>query len=368
VQFVTHPGACVIDADDELAGTARPPAQADSFQVSIVPPYIFDALARHPSYRVRRAARSTLSAGLEGLHRAPLLGARAAEGRQQPCERLVYDGGCDKALPGKLVRREGQPDSNDRDVDRAYDMAGRTLEFYADVLGRDSIDDRGMAISSTVHFGKRYQNAFWNGVQMVYGDGDGEAFESFTTCLEVAAHELAHGVTQIDAALTYHGESGALSESISDVFGSLVKQHALRQSAAEADWIIGAGIFGSEIAGVGLRSLAAPGSAYDDPLLGGRDPQPSHMREYVADAPAEALVHINSGIPNHAFYLFAKALGGYAWEIGGRVWYDAMRSGLDRRCGFRSFAGATTEAAQARGVRVVEAVRQAWTDVGIIAL
>ncbi|HEV2737481.1 MAG TPA: M4 family metallopeptidase [Candidatus Elarobacter sp.] len=291
---------------------------------------------------------------------------RAAQG-PHPRQRLVYDGRCEKSLPGVLVRREGQPNGADGDVDRAYEMAGRTLDFYADVLGRDSIDDRGMAISSTVHFGKRYQNAFWNGAQMVYGDGDGEAFESFTTCLEIAAHELAHGVTQIEAALAYHGESGALSESISDVFGSLVKQHALRQAAAKADWIIGAGIFGLEIAGVGLRSLAAPGSAYDDPLLGGRDPQPSHMRDYASDGPADALVHINSGIPNHAFYLFATALGGYAWEIGGRVWYDALRSGLDRESGFRSFAGATTEAAKAHGVRVVDAARQAWADVGIIA-
>jgi Zn-dependent metalloprotease len=247
-------------------------------------------------------------------------------------------------------------------------MAGRTLEFYADVFGRDSIDDRGMPIDSTVHFGKRYKNAFWNGAQMVYGDGDGEAFASFTTCLDIAAHELAHGVTQIDAGLEYRGESGALGESISDVFGSLVKQYALQQTVSKADWIIGAGIFGSEISGVGLRSLAAPGSAYDDPLLGGRDPQRSHMRVYAHDAPADDLVHINSGIPNHAFYLFAKALGGNAWEIGGRVWYDALRSGLDRKCGFHSFARATTKGAKSHGGHVVDAVRQAWRDVGINAL
>jgi Zn-dependent metalloprotease len=222
-----------------------------------------------------------------------------------------------------------------------------------------------MSIVSTVHFGERYQNAFWNRAQMVYGDGDGEAFQSFTSCLEIAAHELAHGVTQIDAGFGYEGESGALSESISDVFGSLVKQHALRQSAAEADWVIGAGIFGPEISGVGLRSLAAPGSAYDDPLLGGRDPQPSHMRGYVRDAPNDELVHINSGIPNHAFYLFASALGGQAWTVAGRVWYDALRSGLDRSSGFHAFSVATMSAARAHGSRVADVLRQSWHDVGI---
>src|ERR1700676_5501484 len=316
--------------------------------MSIVTPYILRALEQHASDRVRKAARRTRLTVVDHFGSRPA-GADRADQRPHPRERLVYDGCRETALPGILVRGEGQRNSCDGDVDRAYDMAGRTLDYYAEVLGRDSIDDRGMPIASTVHFGQRYQNAFWNGAQMVYGDGDGEAFKSFTTCLEISAHELAHAVTQIDAGLAYDGESGALSESISDVFGSLVKQHALRQTASEADWVIGAGIFGPEITGVGLRSLAAPGFAYDDPLLGGRDPQPSHMRQYVDDAPAEDLVHINSGIPNHAFYLLAKALGGNAWDVAGRVWYDALRSGLDRRCGFRSFAIATMDVARSHG-------------------
>jgi Zn-dependent metalloprotease len=279
--------------------------------MAVVPPYILNALSRHASGRVRTAAERTRSTVV------PFGGggARRAKAGTHLRQRIVYDGCRRTELPGVLVRTEHLPCAGDADVDRAFDMAGRTLEFYAKALDRDSIDDRGMSIVSTVHFGQRYQNAFWNRAQMVYGDGDGEAFLSFTSCLEIAAHELAHGVTQIDAGLAYEGESGALSESISDVFGSLVKQHALRQSAAEADWVIGAGIFGPDISGVGLRSLAAPGSAYDDPLLGGRDPQPSHMRGYVRDAPNDELVHTNSGIPNHAFYLFAKMLGGYAWSI-----------------------------------------------------
>jgi Zn-dependent metalloprotease len=184
--------------------------------MSIVPPYVLDALGqRHPSDRVRAAALCTRSTVLKRVRRAPVSGQRAGLA-SHPRERLIYDAHRQMSLPGALIRREGQRDSGDGDVDRAYEMAGRALEFYSDVLGRDSIDDRGMPIPSTVHFGDRYQNAFWNGARMVYGDGDGEAFRSFTSCLEIAAHELAHGVTQTDAHLAYDGETGALNESISD--------------------------------------------------------------------------------------------------------------------------------------------------------
>ena len=334
--------------------------------MAVVPPYVLDALGRYAGGRVRDAALRTRSTDLHSAARrttrADTVGRSAG-----PRERIVYDGCRENVLPGLLVRTERLRDGGDADVDRAYDIAGRTLDFYAEVFGRDSIDDRGMSIVSTVHYGQRFQNAFWNGAQMVYGDGDGEAFLSFTSCLEIGAHELAHGVTQIDACLAYEGESGALSESIADVFGSLVKQHALRQTFSDADWVIGAGIFGPEISGAGLRSLAAPGSAYDDPLLGGRDPQPAHMRDYVRDAPREELVHINSGIPNHAFYLFAKALGGNAWSVAGRVWYAALRSGLDRTCGFHAFSMATLDAARSHGSRVVDALRESWHGVGISA-
>ncbi len=292
-------------------------------------------------------------------------GARVAHRGPHAKHRLVYDDRHEKVLPGVLVRSEAEPISGDGDVDRAYDMAGQTLDFYASVFGRDSIDDRGMHVISTVHYGERYLNAFWDGAQMVYGDGDGEVFASFTSCLDITAHELTHGVTQADAGLTYDGETAALCESIADVFASLVKQRVLGQTADQADWVLGAGIYGSQINGVALRSLASPGSAYDDPLLGGRDPQVAHMRDFVEEGPTERLAHRNCGIPNHAFYLFAKAVGGHAWDAAGHVWYDALRSGLHRTCEFRGFARATADAARPHGARVVEAVHHAWRSVGV---
>ncbi|SQI22331.1 Extracellular minor metalloprotease precursor [Salmonella enterica subsp. arizonae] len=135
---------------------------------------------------------------------------------------------------------------------------------------------------------------------MVFGDGDGEIFNRFTSSIDVVAHELTHGVTETEAGLIYFGQSGALNESLSDVFGSLVKQFHLQQTAGQADWIIGEGLLAKGINGKGLRSMAAPGTAYDDPLLG-KDPQPAHMQNFIKTREDNGGVHLNSGIPNRAF-------------------------------------------------------------------
>ncbi len=129
----------------------------------------------------------------------------------------------------------------------------------------------------------------------------------------MVGHELAHGVTESEAGLIYYQQSGALNESLSDVFGSLVKQFHLQQTADKADWLIGAGLLAEGIKGQGLRSMSAPGTAYDDPLLG-KDPQPASMKDYIQTKEDNGGVHLNSGIPNRAFYLAATALGGFAWR------------------------------------------------------
>src|SRR5262245_54891431 len=155
---------------------------------------------------------------------------------------------------------------------------------------------------------------------MVFGDGDGTLFNRFTISIDVIGHELTHGVTGSEANLTYQGQAGALNESISDVFGSLIKQYSLNQTAAAADWLIGAGLLASSVKGVALRSMKAPGTAYNDPTLG-KDPQPDNMSKFVHTAEDSGGVHINSGIPNKAFFLVATSLGGHAWEKAGQVWY-----------------------------------------------
>ena len=160
--------------------------------------------------------------------------------------------------PGPVVRAEGQAPVDDAAVNQAYDNFGDTYAFYWEVLHRDSIDDQGMPIHGMVHFDTDYNNAFWDGEgHMWFGDGDGTMFSDFTKSLDVIGHELTHGVTQYTANLAYSGQSGALNESLSDVFGSLVKQYALQQTADQADWLIGADVVGPELAPA-LRSMKAP--------------------------------------------------------------------------------------------------------------
>ena len=153
------------------------------------------------------------------------------------------------------------PASKDVAVNEAYDGAGATYDLYYDIYERNSIDNRGMSIVSYVHYDVNYDNAFWDGSEMVYGDGDGEIFDRFTKCIDVIGHELTHGVTQYEANLAYSNQPGALNESMSDVFGSLVKQRTLKQTAAKADWLIGAGLLMPKIHGKALRSMKAPGNS-----------------------------------------------------------------------------------------------------------
>jgi Zn-dependent metalloprotease len=283
--------------------------------------------------------------------------------------RTIYDAQQKTDLPGILVRKEGDPPSEDPAVNEAYDGAGATYDLYHDVFERNSIDDRGMAIISTTHYDQSYDNAFWNGSQMVYGDGDGELFQRFTKSIDVIGHELTHGVTQYEANLNYIKQPGALNESMSDVFGSLVKQQSLNQTADQADWIIGAGLFVPGINGEGIRSMKAPGMAYDDPVLGGKDPQPTQMKDYVHTISDNGGVHINSGIPNHAFYLAAMEMGGYAWEKAGKIWYVALRDHLRRNSGFKRAANVTIQVAAelfGSGSGEHKAVQNAWKAVGVL--
>jgi Zn-dependent metalloprotease len=289
-------------------------------------------------------------------------------------ERIVYDAKNGSQLPGTVARQEGDSPVSDTAVNEAYDGSGITYDLFFDVYGRNSIDNNGMRLDSTVHYQKGYDNAFWNGQQMVYGDGDEDLpeaqrlFNRFTAAIDVIGHELTHGVTQFEAGLVYWDQSGALNESMSDVFGSLVKQYQRQETADQANWIIGEGLFTSNVNGVGIRTMKAPGTAYDDPVLG-KDPQPGHMDDYVKTIEDNGGVHINSGIPNHAFYVTSIELGGYAWEKAGQIWYKTLTEKLTERATFQQAADLTYEAAgELYGVGSLEqiAVRKGWSEVGIL--
>jgi Zn-dependent metalloprotease len=282
--------------------------------------------------------------------------------------RTIFDAQGSEVLPGRKVRGEGDPAGADASVTEAYDGLGSTHELYRVAYRRASIDDHNLPLNATVHYGRDYDNAFWNGEQMVFGDGDGTIFETFTSSLSVIGHELTHGVTQYTAGLDYEGQSGALNESISDAFGALVEQFAGHQDAAQASWLIGAGLFTEQVQGKALRSMKAPGTAYDDDVLG-KDPQPATLSGYVTTEDDNGGVHLNSGIPNHAFYLVASALGGHAWDRAGQIWYDTLVGGtLPADCDFTRFAVETTDAAAARygsGSAEHSAVVAAWQKVEV---
>ncbi|WP_210502951.1 protealysin inhibitor emfourin [Nocardioides xinjiangensis] len=273
----------------------------------------------------------------------------------------VHDAGSGTSLPGTPVRRAGEPETGDVAVDEAADGITATLAMFADVLGRDSHDDAGAPVSLTVHYGSSYNNAFWDGTQLVFGDGDGRVFERFTKPVDVLAHEFAHAVVEHTADLAYSGQSGALNESVADAFASCLKQRLLGQQAADGDWLIGEGIFTPAVRARALRDMAAPGTAYDDPEVG-TDPQVGHMDDYVDTTADNGGVHLNSGIPNKAFQLAAVAIGGTAVEGAGRIWYAALTGGdVPPDADFAAFAAATVAAAGSHA----DAVQEAWARVGV---
>ena len=347
-----------------------------------VPPYILLQLARRGSEAQRdwairtlakdgtiRQARSTntLVRGRKGAREgADALAAAETAGRRN---RIIWDARHRWEVTNlRRVRDEGDGPTGDPAVDEAYDGFGETWGFWQDVFGRDSIDDENMPLRGVVHFGEDYPNAFWDGRRMTFGDGDGELFLRFTKSLDVIGHELGHGVIEDEAALEYWGQSGALNEHIADVAGIMVKQRKLGQRADQADWLIGAELRGDEFDGDALRSMKAPGTAYDDAVLG-KDPQPAHWKDYVRTMDDNGGVHINSGIPNRAFYLLCTDLGGQSWGKPGRIWYDALRNReLTTTATFRQFARLTHRAARQRfgsGGSEAKAVQEAWAQVGI---
>ncbi|WP_314428194.1 M4 family metallopeptidase [uncultured Microbacterium sp.] len=335
----------------------------------IVPSYLLARLAESGRYPgAAAAARQTLTAGRPPFRTRLDLsidenGDLVAEISDAP-NRTISDAGNTQNLPGAVVRTEDDPPVDDESVNQAFDGLGATFEMLLTAFGRNSLDDAGAPLDATVHYGVDYDNAFWDGRRMVFGDGDGEVFVGFTTSTTVIGHELAHGVVQYNANLEYQGQPGALNESIADVFGALTEQHLLGQSAAEATWLIGAEIFTDAVQGKALRSMIEPGTAYDDDELG-KDPQPAHMSDFVRTTEDNGGVHINSGIPNRAFALFAIDLGGNAWETAGTVWYRALTGGLSSTASFTDFADATVAAASSVDEATATAARRAWTTVGV---
>ena len=308
----------------------------------IIPPYINNRLAASPdknisqiaintkfrSYRFRsdrtffKNANDTEKGILCAIPR------RAKKTETESAKLEVYDCKTTTSLTNAalLWENDGTALPADQDAVNVINAGDATWKFYYELFGRNSIDNLGMIIQQYIHYDRKYDNAFWDGRRMIYGDGDGEIFGSFTGDIDIIGHELTHGVTQYEANLEYHGQAGAMNESFSDIFGVLIKQRVLNQDAKTADWLIGENVLlGDQYA---LRSMKAPGTGYKNHPQIGDDPQPATMDEYVdlpdTDQGDWGGVHYNSGITNFAFYVTAYNMGGFAWEKAGKIWYSAL--------------------------------------------
>jgi Zn-dependent metalloprotease len=288
-------------------------------------------------------------------------------------KRAVYDAKNRNTLPGTPVRAEGADRTRDRQVNNVYDGIGITVKFFNTVFGRNAIDGKGVTPIVTAHYDEEpdddlgYNNAFWNGTQFAFGDGDGIIFDYFTDSLDVVAHELTHAVTQYTAGIGFEKQAGGLNESISDVFAALVEQWFFGQTAAEADWLTGQNLFAISTKGPALRNIAHPGTAYNDPALG-RDSQVAHFSQYNDRLD----VHESSGIPNRAFYLVATGLGGFAYNQAGKIWYETLNDPRVKRVGehitFKQWADVTVDQAKTLfGDSASIIVRNAWVSVGVLA-
>lgn len=278
----------------------------------------------------------------------------------------IYNAGKTKReVPGKLMCTSAKPATKDADAKRTLEGGISTWKFYYELFKRNSIDNAGMKIRQSIHYGKTYGNAFWNGRQMVYGDGNKKYYDSFTTDLDIIGHELTHGVVQYEANFDYEFQPGALNESCADVFGILIKQFTLKETAKKSSWLIGENIMmGDQYA---LRSMKAPGTGFKNHPVFGDDPQPAVMKDYF-DIPYDddyGGVHYNSGIPNFAFYVAAFNLGGNAWEKMGKIWYAALcdRKRVHAQSDFIAFKKATLFHARnlyGMGSLAYKATRAGW--------
>ncbi|HXJ22864.1 MAG TPA: M4 family metallopeptidase [Polyangia bacterium] len=287
------------------------------------------------------------------------LSAQLEELAAQP-ESVVFDANHTHTLPGKTVPNPGS--SSDPSAKRAYTQAARVAEFYQTIFKRNSVDNAGATLVSSVHYARNYNNAMWNGTQMVYGDGDGKIFIDFTGGNDVIGHELTHGVTQYTLQLGYEDDAGGLNESLSDCFGSMFRQWEAKQTSQQADWLIGSDIIGpvaKERNVTCLRNMANPA----DPRT--LSPQPAKYSQLSPGMDP----HFTSGPPNLAFCTACKGVPGNSWDTVGQVWYHVMvTAGPKPQMTMADFAGRTRQAAvqlfEAKP-EVAKSVDAGWKLIGL---
>lgn len=283
-------------------------------------------------------------------------------------------------------------DADDIWLDGGNELAGidahwgatQVYDYYKSMFGRNGIDGNGgpgymssitgkrkKLVTSGVHYGYQYANAGWTGSSMIYGDGDGVTASELTT-LDIAGHEFTHGVTQYEANLIYSGESGALNEAISDMFGAMIESRA--KGVTSDTWKIGEECWTPGIPGDALRYMDEPHRASNNGYTA--DDDPDHYSERYTGTVDNGGVHTNSGIANKEFYLLAMGgqhhLGGSMTGIGtdaaARIWYQALSNYMTSSTNFSGARAATLQASNAlygAGSPQSSAVEQSWNLVGV---
>jgi vibriolysin len=280
-------------------------------------------------------------------------------------QRFVHDGKNLISLPGVLVRAEGAAPVADSSVNLHYGHLGTTHGCYSQLFGRSSYDNAGAPLVSTVHHLVKYSNAFWNGTQLAFGDGDGALSGNLAHALDITAHEYTHAVTDTESDLDYMGESGSLNESLSDIFGAVCEWYGDNKVLSQDTWRIGEDFWTPGVPGDALRYMNSP--ALDNKSV-----------DYFPDYTSGMDVHYGSGIANLAFYLLsqggthprgktATVVPALGIEKAARIFYKANTDLLLPSATFESAKTATEQAAQQLGydAATVAAVTKAWQAVGV---
>jgi Zn-dependent metalloprotease len=258
----------------------------------------------------------------------------------------------------------------------ALQLANRAYDYFHNKFDMESFDNRNTPVDVHINFGQKYNNAFWDGKRMVFGTGDGTYFNTFLV-QNVFTHEFTHAITENLCGLKYENQSGALNEHLSDVYAVCLDQQILKQKPSEGTWIIGEGVFNTaKINAKGLRTFKNE-LAYDDRLIG-KDPQPKHMKDFKnlpnTDKGDWGGVHINSGIPNRAFYEFCNLaeteLGGdeiinKSYKAPAQIWFATYpRIKPDNQ--FKEFALDTISVCKRIHPQLENQLKKAWQIVGVL--
>jgi len=280
--------------------------------------------------------------------------------------RRLFDSQNTESFNTKPIATDKQIHSTEPSKYPALELANKVYDYFHNDFNMESWDNNNSTVDVHIHYGYKYDNAFWDGEKMTFGDGDGEYFKTFLL-QNIFTHEYAHAITETNSGLIYENQAGALNESLSDVFAVCLDQKIKNETPDKASWLIGEGIFTKKVKGKALRTFKDE-LAYNDPEIG-VDEQPKNMRNYQDLPNTEDSdyggVHVNSGILNHAFYQFCMISNLKSFEQPQKIWFQTYKL-IKPNTNFNQFAKATLTTTKKVYPNLQTSLKDAWNKVGII--